>query len=98
MSYEQITKDIYAPLVVHNRWREVVNTHGVGSVHMNSTSVISKTDIYVQHSRVKSVFIRRFATHYDANEIQRLYNVARETLGDSRAVHIRVSFRTLVDC
>jgi hypothetical protein len=75
---------------VHYDWHDVNRTYGYGTEQMPSTD-ISDYVSYVQHTRVKDVYIRRFDTNTTGTieEVQDLFDVARERLGESRAEALR---------
>ena len=88
VSYELDSKNEYALLMVHDLWEDVNRTYGEGTEKMNAR-VVWDNDSYVQHTRVKDVYIRRFDTMRDIEALQDLCDVARERLGESRAAELR---------
>jgi hypothetical protein len=84
VSYEIQPDGTYKPLVVHSTWKHVHKTYG----DMTS-SPQGMYDYYVAHPRFETVFLRRFATYHDTNEIQCLFDDAREATGDTHAKELR---------
>ena len=84
VSYEIESGGTYKPLVVHPTWKHVRTTYGdKGDMHA------PKHNSYVAHHRVNTVFLRRFFTYGNTEEIQRLLDDAREAMGDARAIELR---------
>ena len=84
VSYEIQPDGSYKPLVVHPNWKHMRETNG-GSYVFPAL----QDDSFVAYPRFETVFLHRFSTYVDADEIQRLFDDARETMGDARARELR---------
>ncbi len=71
VSFEKDSNNKYTPLKVHDNWHDVNRTYGQGTETMHSSALMDN-DSYVQHTRVKDVYIRRFATENDIDALFRI--------------------------
>jgi hypothetical protein len=85
VSYEIQPVGTYKPLVVHPTWHHMRETYGGKNAQIQAL----QHDSFVAHPRYETVFLHRFSTYSDTDEIQHLFEDAREAMGDARAKELR---------